>query len=175
MMNKQLWAALCTAAALTLAACGPGVTGTGTGAAVGLSTFNATEQAVCGAPFAANIGCITTTGSAAPSPLSGPAYFESGSGAALVRAVFDANGLALTAPCTGFKFDSVWGRSAALGDRFYGAQERDNGATLLAATATVAADGGGLRITVQDAQAQTLLGPVVLQRQTTAPGAAVCS
>jgi hypothetical protein len=173
MTIKPRWAALSTVLATVLAACGPGLTGTGTGAAVGLAAFNATEQAVCSAPFAADLGCATTTG-AAPGPLNRPAYFESGSGATLVRAVFDANGLVLTAPCAGFKFEGVWGRSAALGERFYGAQERDGGATLLSATATAVADSGGLRVTVQDAQAQPLLGPVVLQRQAAAPAAAVC-
>jgi hypothetical protein len=173
MSNNKLWAILFTTAALALSACGPGVTGTGTGGAIGLPAFAATEQAVCAAPFAADIGCITTTG-AAPSPLNGPVYFESGVGATLVRAVFDGNGLVLTAPCKGFAFDGVWGRSAALGDRFYGAQALDGGATQIAANAAVVADSGGLRITVQDAQAQTLLGPVVLQRQAVAPGAATC-
>lgn len=172
-MNPKPWAALCLTLALALSACGPGLTGTGTGASVvGLTAFNATEQALCGAPFAANIGCAT---GAAPSPLGGPAYFESGAGAALVRAVFDANVMVLTAPCTGFKFEGAWARSAALGDRFYGAQESDGGATLLAANAEVAAVDGGLQITVQNAQAQVLLGPVVLQRQAAAPAAAVCS
>ena len=53
-MNIQQLAALCGLAfALLLPGCGPGLTGTGTGAsAVGLNAFNATEQAVCGAPFA---------------------------------------------------------------------------------------------------------------------------
>jgi hypothetical protein len=173
MSNHKLWATFFTAAVLALPACGPGVTGTGTGGAIGLPAFAATEQAVCGAPFAAAIGCATTTG-ATPSPVNGPVYFEAGAGSTPVRAVFDGNGLVLTAPCTGFSFDGVWGRSAALGDRFYGAQALDGGATQIAANATVVADGDGLRITVQDAQAQTLLGPAVLQRQAVAPGAATC-
>ncbi len=172
MINK-LCATFFTATALALSACGPGVTGTGTGGAIGLPAFAATEQAVCGAPFAADIGCVTTTG-ATPSPLNGPVYFEAGTGVTLVRAVFDGNGLVLTAPCKGFAFDGVWGRSAALGERFYGAQAIDGGAAQIAANATVVADSAGLRITVQDVQAQAVLGPVVLQRQAVAPGAAAC-
>jgi hypothetical protein len=175
-MNLQQLAAVCgLTLAMLLPGCGPGLTGTGTGASqVGLTAFDATEQAVCGAPFASNIGCVASTG-AAPSPVNGPVYFESGAGVTLVRAVFDGNVMTISAPCTGFKFEGTWARGAALGDRFYGAQETDGGRTLIAASATVVAFDSGLQITVQDAQAQTLLGPVVLQRQAIAPGAAVCT
>jgi hypothetical protein len=161
--------------ALALSGCGPGLTGTGTGASVGLSTFNATEQALCGAPFGSAIGCPVATDNSPPSPLNVVTYFEAGSGAGLVRVRLEGNAVEITAPCNGFSFEGVWGRSADLGERFYGAVERDGGASWLAATATATAVGTDLQIAVQDAQAQTLLGPAVLQRQTKAPGVAVCS
>jgi hypothetical protein len=168
-MKSVLLMLLC---ALALHGCGPGLTGTGTGSAMGLAAFNATEQAVCGAPFAAAIGCSTAAG--APTPLGGVSYFESGTGASLVRLRLEGNTIEITAPCAGFSFEGVWGRSAALGDRFYGAQELNGGATLLPATASAVAVGTDLQLTVQDAQARNLLTPVTVQRQMSAPAAAVC-
>jgi hypothetical protein len=174
-MKAALLVLLTLSCALALPACGPGLTGTGTGSAVGLQAYNATEQAVCGAPFANTLGCPGSTGAGAPQPLGGVRHFEGGSGAGLVRARFEGNELQITAPCTGFSFEGVWGRSAALGDRFYGAQVLDSGRTLLPASVVVFSVSADLQITVQNQQSSNLLGPVTLQPRPAAPGVAACS
>jgi len=155
-----------TAALLSLAACGPGVGGTGTGGAA-LTAFGATAASVCGSAFALELGCAQAP-APAPSGAIGspmgtlPVQFIDASGR--VTLDLDGNAATLLSSCLKLRFDGDFGHAAS-GDAFFGTVhvEASNGEALASLIAAPAA-GGGLTVELRDVDGKTLLGPVVLRR-----------
>lgn len=145
---------------LSLQGCGPGVGGSGTGQ--GLDGFGATAAPVCSSDIASLLACPSGTG--AP-----PGVSDAGSGTVFMADTIDGRRVAVTvqgntlevlAPCVGIRFQGQWGVVAGQAARFYGFNGEGAAAQLAQVRASVV--GGGLQLTVQDAQGQTLLGPVLV-------------
>ena len=164
----------CLAACLTghLAACGPGLGGTGTGDSEPLlQFFNATATSVCGAPFSTSLSCAGAD--AAPGSMPQPAAqgtavtrFVDQPNAANITVTIEANSIVLDARCLGIHFAGDWGITAASDARFFGNYARDSAAVRtpgsLSVQATSKAD--QLSLTLRDADGRVLLGPTTLQR-----------
>lgn len=156
---------------LAMAACGPGVGGTGTGESPppGLVAFGATPQSVCGAGFASALNCPAGT-AANPTPAAdGTAsvrFIDAGQGANLVVEI-SGNALRLDALCQGLHFNGDWGTTASSGTRFYGSYLLDGSLQRVNATFAVQAVAGStageLTATLRDADGRLVLGPLTLR------------
>jgi hypothetical protein len=149
-----------------LAACGPGVGGSGTGATEDpLQQFGATALPVCGNPLAAQLAsCVR--GQAL-------SYADSSTLPRVTAQLLDSH-LELQAPCAGLKFSGDW---AAVGDqppRFYGTVTGATG-TALASLVTVPAGANGLQVEMRDATGLKLLGPLTLTPATAGAAVANCN
>lgn len=159
-MNARLRAiAALLGLAWTLAACGPGVGGTGNGE--GLANFSATAEPLCSAEFADRLEC--------PPSSSGPVHagtavvhLADGATPVRVAAVIEGDSLHLDAPCARLGFSGRWGRSVAFGTRFYGSAVVD-GVERPATLALLAGD-AGFALVVFDTDGSALFGPQTLQR-----------
>lgn len=156
-----------------LAACGPGVGGSGTGQTIDIaSTFGAQAASVCSADIADRLDCAATA--AIDNPTS--ALVAQGTQGVLytdhelrptVMLEFAANSVELREPCRSLQFRGDWGQSPTLGARFFGSVSVAGGPGQ-AASLTVVADigkGNELSVLLQDAAGQVLLGPVSLTRR----------
>jgi hypothetical protein len=147
---------------LLLAACGPGVGGTGTGpdpGALGLQQFGATPQAVCSEPFAGLLGCEAVPGSAEP-VLQTEVLFVGPCGVA----AFEGDGIELDVLCDGLYFAGRWGVDRGGRSRYFGLVGVDPMlADAAPATLEVLPSGTLLVLTLRDAAGAILAGPFVLQ------------
>lgn len=136
-----------------LAACGPGVEGTGTGATDDpLKSFGATAVSACGSPLAPQLAACIKGQTVR--------YGDSPTLPRVTAEIQDGR-IELQAHCAGLKFSGEW---AAIGDqppRFYGTVTNANG-TVLATAIASAAGPAGLQIEVRDQLDQPLLGPLTL-------------
>jgi hypothetical protein len=149
-----------------LAACGPGVGGTGTGngavppGVAGLTIFDAQPADACLAPFGTLIGC--TPGSIGGDPLPGAPTTLAGECAV---ATFDGNDVALDVLCLGWTFSGRWGLGGDGSLRYYGLVGQD---LLLPptepATLEVQVQGSALVLWLRAANGQLLAGPLALRR-----------
>jgi hypothetical protein len=162
--------ALCLAftLALLMAACGPGVGGTGTGpSAAGTPASDPAVAAadLCASDLAVLLAC--GGGSSATAPQAGTAAADWADAMAphRVSVHFEGQGIELDAPCAGLLFSGQWGVVAGQTARFHG-HAGSEPATLLAVTA-----GSGLSVQVFDVQGRTLFGPQLVERQTAAVAA----
>lgn len=149
-----------------LAACGPGVEGTGTGATDDpLKSFGATAVSACGSPLAPQLAaCIKGQ------------TVRYGDSATLPRVTAEIQDghIELQAQCAGLKFSGDW---AAIGDqppRFYGTVTNATG-TVLASLIASAAGPAGLQVELRDQLGQPLLGPLTLVPTDTGAAIANCS
>ncbi len=149
-----------------LAACGPGVGGSGTGAAEEpLLQFGATAIAVCGNPLAPQpAACVT--GQATP-------YADSATQPRVTAQLLDGH-IELQAPCAGLKFSGDWAAVGSQSPRFYGSVTSASG-TSLASLISAPAGEQGLRVELRDAQGALLLGPLTLIPATPGALSAGCS
>ncbi len=120
-MCRTLWrAAAAVLACVWLAACGPGVGGTGTGngavppGVAGLDFFSAQPANACQTPFGALIGCTATT---AGDPVQALPVSLAGECAA---ATFEGSDVVLDVVCLGWTFGGRWGLAADGSARYYG-------------------------------------------------------
>lgn len=148
-----------------LAACGPGVGGTGTGngaeppGVTGLDYFGAQTANACLTPFGPQIGCsVGTSGDpvqALPVSLAGEC----------AAATFEGNDLVLDVVCGGWTFNGRWGQSATGVLRYYGLVGTD---LLLPptdpASVEVQAQGTSLVLWLRGADGRLLAGPLALRR-----------
>ena len=149
-----------------LAACGPGVGGSGTGATEDpLRQFGATALPACGNPLAPQLAnCVKGQ------PLS---YADSSTLPRVTVQLLDSH-LELQAPCAGLNFSGDW---AAVGDqppRFYGTVTSSTG-TALASLVTAPAGANGLQVEMRDALGLKLLGPLTLFPATAGAALANCN
>lgn len=149
-----------------LAACGPGVGGTGTGngivvpGAAGLSYFDAQPVDACLAPFGELIGC--TAGTVGGDPLPGPPTSLAGECAV---ATFDGNDVALDVLCLGWTFSGRWGIGSDGALRYFGLVGQD---LLLPptdpATLELQVQGSTLVLWLRASNGQLLAGPLAIRR-----------
>ncbi len=136
-----------------LAACGPGVGGSGTGAAEApLQQFGATAITVCGnslAPQAA--ACVQGQ------PVS---YADSATQPRVTAQLLDGH-IELQAPCTGLTFSGEWAAVESQPPRFYGTVSSASGTALASLLSAPAAE-QGLRVELRDTRDALLLGPLTL-------------
>lgn len=178
-LTLLVWAALAL-----LAACGPGVGGTGTGdkpgpaldPVLGPGDFGADAALVCDSTLADALACAGTGASGSPAPAGTAAVrWDSVAPDTPLVARFDGNALTLQGACTGLAFRGSWGIGAAGPARYYGsvvvASEADPQAGQVLITPQ--AD-GSLQLVVQDAGGLGLAGPLRLERvaELEAPGRA---
>ena len=148
-----LWSLVILMVAWVLAACGPGVGGSGTGADEDpLKSFGATAVSACGNPLAPQLAaCIQGQ----------TVRYADNPAQARVTAEVQDSRITLQAPCADLKFSGEW---AVIGDqppRFYGTATRATG-TVLATLIASAAGPASLQIEVRDQLDQPLLGPLTL-------------
>lgn len=160
-------AALCM---LVLAACGPGVGGTGTGESA-LHSFGATAANVCTSDFAATLGC-TAGATGAPNAAS-VRYFADGEPASRQLARVQGQGIELELRCLDVQFKGTWGTTPTLGSRYYG-ELLGAGAASALASLIVQAQPTGLWLLLQDASGNTIIGPLLLVSVAAPTATALC-
>jgi hypothetical protein len=162
-------AALATAALALLAACGPGVGGSGTGEdQSALPSFGASASALCSGELAALLACAPASGGALdPGGGTGLVAFRGQAGGEAVSLVLQGNGAELRVGCTLLRFRGQWGQLAGQPPRFYGYLDPD-GAPVVA-TLEARLVGGEIELTLRDANGSALLGPLRVAAGT-APG-----
>lgn len=169
-------AALALVAALVLAACGPGVGGTGTGNEA-LSAYGATAASACTAPFASALGCSTSPGGAVGAPGVGtaPRVWADTDGPSRVQLRLEGDSATLELRCAGRRFDGQWGTQPSLGARYYGELVGTGGSPApVFASLTVQAEQGNLVVVLQAIDGSTVAGPLTLRPAAGATPAAVC-
>lgn len=139
--------------ACVLAACGPGVGGSGTGAEEDpLKVFGATALPVCGSALGPQLAsCIKDQT---------VLYADSALQPRVTAQVQD-NLIRLQAPCAALTFSGEWAAVGERAPRFYGTVTSANG-TALASLITAPAGTDGLRIELRDGLDPPLLGPLTL-------------
>ncbi len=161
-----------------LAACGPGVGGTGTGVEpAALASFGAKSAPLCAASFASALQCPPAGGAVSPvSEGTAKVVFVDTATGGQISVVFEANRLDLEARCQGLQFAGNWGIDAAGTLRFYGSVR--SGASPVDPPAYLSVqlqtgDGAGeLSIVLQNLQGAVILGPAVLRPATGGPATA---
>ena len=149
--------------ACALAACGPGVEGTGTDSvAQAFQAYGAVPNTVCSAPLASSLDCpssqSTTAGTAAV------VYLEAAP-TRRISVTYQGQAATVENRCGGFTFSGEWGTTMAVGGRFYGIVSQAGVQGPQAASMTVTQDNEGSQVvTVLDFSERVLLGPLVLQR-----------
>lgn len=154
----------------SLAGCGPGVGGTGTGdSTTDLAAFGATAQPLCDAPFAQQLACppISSPGEA-PAVNGGTravSYVDMASGGRFVVG-FEGDSVELDARCLGLRFTGDWGVTGSGDARFYGSVAGADGSGREAATLAVSAVTGAtgeLQLVLRLADGSVIVGPLVVR------------
>jgi hypothetical protein len=165
---RTFFAAALFAALSWLAACGPGVGGTGTGAMPDpAAAFAATPASVCTAPFKDSLNCPAGAGVAGtPDALTGTGAvrFADVAAGGNVSAVIDSNQMVLVSHCQTLQFTGIWGLRATSEARFFGRYSDAANADTLASVRVTSSALGELQITLLSASEQVLLGPAALLR-----------
>lgn len=160
-----------------LAACGPGVGGTGTGttAAQALAAFGASAQPLCAGALAQPLQCpASADGAGAPAAAPQPRLFADAAAAPRALARFADDGVELELACQRLRFTGSWGAVAGQPARFYGQVQPAGGGELRLATLEAAAAGSGIRVTLTDAAGTLLAAPLLLQPVPTPAPVAAC-
>jgi hypothetical protein len=149
--------------ALLLAGCGPGVGGTGTGAAA-FAAFGASAAPVCGGAVAAVLACPSAPAVSAP-PGAGTSPVQFADAAAQIVLELNGNVARLDDSCLKLHFSGEFGTVAGGAQGFFGSFEIDaDGIDQLAALSTVPAAGGALTVELKRVDGSAAVGPVLLQR-----------
>ena len=155
------WASLC---AVLLAACGPGVGGSGTGGTLDpLPALGASAQGLCASDLAPLLDCGPgAVGAPTPGPGTGTVYFTDTIDGRRVLVRLEGNTIALDVPCAGLRFSGTWASIGGQAARFYGFTGPDT--ALMPATLEARITGNSLQLTLRDAAGLVLLGPVLVTR-----------
>jgi hypothetical protein len=151
-----------------LAACGPGVGGTGTGTSA-LPAFGADAAALCSSSFAANLDCGAAS-PATPGSLAGtaPVVYAEPDGATLAE--FDGNDVHLVVGCDLVVFDGTWGLAPNGAARFYGrAAIAGEAEPRLGALEVQAGGAATLVLVLRDERGVVIAGPLTMQRTSGSP------
>ena len=163
MFQQRLGGALSVCLMLLMAACGPGVGGTGTGSPVtggaGLDLFAATPQNPCSAPFAELLACQPTAGGGDP-VLASQRIFTSD----CAVATFEGDAVDFDSLCTVWVFSGRWGVDGSGLARYYGLAGADPAQPpTLPATLEVRLQDGRLTVQLRAFDGESLAGPFSLQ------------
>lgn len=154
------WANLLAVATLALlAACGPGVGGSGTGEdQSALPPFGASAASLCGSELALLLQC--PTGSTTTAAGTARVAFSGRLGGQDVALQLQGNQAELRVGCTLLRFRGQWGQLAPQPPRFYGYTDPDG----VAAVATLEARlvGSEIELTLRDANGSIIVGPVLV-------------
>lgn len=157
--RRTLLSGLMLSLLVLLAACGPGVGGTGTGEEItALQDFGAAPASVCSGELAALAACPGAGAAAAPAGSTIHLADTIDGRRVLVR--LQGNAIEVDAPCARLQFRGQWGVVGNQAARFYGSATLDG--VLLPATMSAQPGAVGAQLTVSDAQGVTLLGPVLV-------------
>lgn len=153
-----------------LAACGPGVGGTGTGGSAAddaMAQFGAQPASVCSSELAALLQCPSPGAAAGANTGSTEVYLTDSTGSPQVSARIGGNRVELSAPCRHIQFSGEWALVAGQPGRFYGSASVDT----VAQVATLAAtpSDGGISMALLDAQGRSLMPTALLHRVDTPP------
>ncbi len=166
-----LLASALLAALLSLAGCGPGTGGTGTGEGLpALASFGAVSASLCNSPLAANLSCKSVGTPALPvSEVEGTQvvnYADTALGGNISIAI-QVNSIVLDSRCAGLHFSGDWGIAASNDARFFGSYTVGTSTLAMPATLTLVAVGSGksadMLVTVRTANGSIVVGPVTLQ------------
>ena len=159
-----------TALAALLAACGPGVGGTGTGEeASTLQPAPAAATSVCSGELAVLLGCPASAASA--SPLLALDLVGTLDGRQ-VQLHLQGDEAALNLSCARLSFAGRWGAIEGQGSAYLGTATVDGAPR--PATLSAKLGNGGVVLELRDAQGAALLGPVLVVVVAT-PAPAVCN
>jgi len=167
----RAWIGASIVAMLSLAGCGPGVGGTGTGGAA-FTAFGASAAPVCSSAIAFEIGCAQAPAPSGPGTSSGALPVQFVDAAGQVTLDVEGNVARLASSCLRLVFDGEFGRSAA-GDGFFGSYRVDaDGVDVLATlSALPTPGGGGLTVELRGVDGQVVAGPLLLHRALVAQSA----
>jgi len=175
-MDQRAGRAAWVAAALLgllglLAACGPGLGGTGTGASSdALTSFGAEAVSVCQSDFADLLPCAGA--GASPAPQGTPRRFAEAEPASRTLLELDAQDALLQLRCQRLQFSGTWGQVAGQSPRYYG--RLHDGMVDAPAMLFVARSATGLTVRLADAQAQPLTAELPLRPVSGATTPAPC-
>jgi len=163
--------------ALLLAACGPGVGGTGTGltsAADGLQAFGAQAVAACAPGAAASPACPAASGlgSTGGNPTA-EVWLDTVPGARW-RLDVQGDNVTLERRCTQERFKGLWGSSPALGARYFGVFGAEAVPGVPATLSVRTGEGGSLVLELRGLDERLLLPSVTVQRQSDTVPAPTC-
>jgi hypothetical protein len=148
-------------ALFSLAGCGPGVGGTGTGAA--LTAFGASAAPVCSSAIAVELDCAQAPAASGMGVNSGtlPIQFVDVAG----QVTLDVNGNigTLKSSCLRLQFGGEFGNDAT-GDGFFGSYQIDASGTDVLATVSTSPATGGLTVELRDLSGQVVVAPLLLHR-----------
>ncbi len=151
-------------ALLTLAGCGPGVGGTGTGMEPPPGTSAPTALAsLCDSDLAPLLRCTATPGTASAALGTQVVWLADGSATRNVQARVEGNAVDLEVACQSLQFTGTWGTTAAQPARFHGQVRNLATGDAVAATLSAVRDGTNLVVQVLDSQGRDLSSPIVLQ------------
>jgi hypothetical protein len=156
----RLAVALATLAWL-LAACGPGVGGSGTGEdqTSALPVFGASAASLCGSEFATLLACGTPP-SAAPNVGTSALAFVGTLGGVPASLRLQGNQADLRVGCVALRFRGEWGRLGSQAPRFYGYLDHDG--TAVVATMEARLVGAAIELTLRDVNGSVLFGPILV-------------
>jgi len=167
--------AVLLATVLMIAACGPGLGGTGTGATQdALEAYGARAAPVCEAAFADLLGCARPAVGAAPLPASEARYFAESAPASRTLLELDGQEAQLRLRCTGLVFVGAFGQVGNEAPRYYG-NVIEGGARVRLATLQVQRSGAGLSLILTDSLGLAVFGPQLLLPVGGVTGEAPCS
>jgi hypothetical protein len=164
---RVLALAAALAALLAVAACGPGLGGTGTGATQeAVAAFGAREVPVCEAEFADLLGCARPAVGAAPLPAAQARFFAEATPASRTLLELDGQQAELKLRCAALVFIGAFAQVGGAAPRYYG-NTIEGGNRVRLATLVVqrsgSGAGSGLTVTLTDSLGATLFGPQALQ------------
>lgn len=155
-----------------LAACGPGVGGTGTGSSTdSLSQYGAAPSNVC---LTADFSPLLACGSAAAPGGTSAVFASDGTPTSRHLARFEGSRLTLELRCLNRTFEGEWASAGQLGSRYFGSVTHAGTGAKVTASVIVAAQGTTLVMLVQDFNGQRIGEPLLLQRVTAATTPAGC-
>lgn len=163
---RRIWlVSVWTLGMLLFSGCGPGVGGTGTGAAA-FAAFGVSAASVCSGAIATELACPQPPGQAPGATGTPPVQFVDAAG----QVTLEVNGnlAQLDASCLRLRFSGEFGAGTGNVEGFFGSYEvGGNGIDVLAALSAVPAAGAGaLTIELRNVDGQVAVGPVLLRRAT---------
>lgn len=158
----------------TLAACGPGLGGTGTGAdGDPLAAAGAQSVPVCQADFADLLACSAGSG-ATPQPQAGPRFLAETEPASRDLLELQGQDARLELRCQNLQFSGTWGQQPGQAPRYFGVVRGPQAGQEARATLTVARTAGGVEASLLDAQGGVLRAGVALKPVAAPTTAASC-